>query len=576
MRDAVIALSDRPPSVVPVVAPEPDAGHQLLQHIVADLGGSAREIASTPALLGALFEWAAISAPRLLRLLPEHFISVLDAIERSGNGSPHQRALLAGLDVVTTTGVRLHTEGAPGSDIPAQQARVEWQPDGSFLFSTPVEGAYTWTWRGHHTAEPTTAVVSARLIGRGGVDEGVFEFIFQLRDAGGALIPGARVNTLPPRAGAVRDSSRIDCESVRLSPDALQCGEWAYLESDGQLQCALSLREREDRALAQSRLAGFYGANAAVAAARGGLTLVWEYTRRTCTADGALLADGDAVRAELVSAIAHTIAMTALSHAARERMSANPDSPTSAVLASMATAALTRTARQVLLTCRELAGTQGFYQVNHLAEWIESVDHLAGECDPRAVEVAAGRRMITWCAQRAVHDRLTAVDSDTVLQWWHRMLADREHTLLDDACYGDLSGTTATGDNGAAIAIARAVQDRMAPEALATAVQSMSDPAARAIAADVATVFALECIDRDSGWYCARARMTPDLAFTIKQGLVSRYARLAAYIPALLSAFTIPVEALDAPMAGDVLAWWHRHDAGGPEPIDVTESAGDR
>ena len=577
VRDAVIAVGDRPSSAAPVLTPEPDVGDQLLRHIVADLGGSAREIASTRALLGALFEWAAIFAPRLLRLLPEHFISVMGAIERSGNGSPEQRELLAGVDGVTSTGVRLRTEGAPGSDIPGQQARAEWQLDGSFLFSTLVEGAYTWMGRGHDTAEPTTAVVSARLIGRGGVDEGVFEFAFQLRDSGGALIPGARVSAMPLRAGALRESSRIDCAGVRLSPDALLSGECAHLEADGRLQCALSLREREDRAFAQSRVAGFCRASSsAVAAARGGLTLVWEYARRTCTADGVLLAEGDAVRAGLVSAIARTFAMTALSHAVRERMSANPNSPTTAVLASMATAALTRAAREVLLRCRELAGTEGFYRVNHLADWIESVDHLAAECDLRGMEIGAGHRMITWCAGRAVHDRLTAVDSDAVLQWWHRMLADREHTMLDDAWHGDLAGTTATGDDGAAIAISRAVQDRMASEALATVVQSMSDPATRAIAADVAMVFALECIDRDSGWYSARARMTPDLAITIKQGLVSRYATLAAYIPALLSAFAIPVAALDAPMAADVLAWWHQYEAGGSEPRDVTESEDDQ
>gem|GEM_PF-5804648 len=552
----MIGLGDRPSAAPNIHADKAFAGYPLLRRIVAELGGSSRAIASHPEMLAALFDWSAIHAPRLLPLLNGHFHLTLGVIERFGDRSQYQRRLRRALDSVAATGAWLHNEGPPGPVVTAQQIRAEWQSDGSFRLTTPVLGAYPWIASVGAEKEPKVVVVTARLIIRG-VDKGAFPVVLRLRRADGSLVAGVRVAMLPARGDGPVDDAMVELSGVRVSADALVRGEWAHLDTEGRFRCTVSPAERCDRVNAQVQAGRLSLASAAVAAARGGVALTWRYAGGLPTAGGAVSADRDAIRDELVSATARVCAMTTLVNAVRQRVAANPGSPAAMMLTLLATPVLSRVAQEILHECRELSTAQGMYAVNYLSTWIDVVDGaVIASSDNRLLEVTAGHRLARRHSGRIEHELLTAVDSHEVLPWWHRMLADREQTMLDDAQHGELVGVVATGPERAAISISRAVQDRLASESLAVAATSLTEPVARAIAGNLAAVFALDCIDRSSGWYSARGRMTPDLALTVRQTLASRYIMLAPHMSTLLAAFEIPLERLDAPMAGDYTAWW--------------------
>ncbi|WP_280384260.1 acyl-CoA dehydrogenase family protein [Nocardia wallacei] len=558
VRDAVTDLGDRPAPESTPYAEKASAGYELLGRIVADLGGSSRAIASHAEVSAALFDWSAILAPRLLPVLSGHLNLTVGAIERLGNGSAYQRQLLAELDSMDSMGVMLLTEGSAGSAVTEQQTRAEWHAEdgGYFVFTTAAAGAYKWMGNvGDHT--PRTVIVTARLI-VDGTDEGVFPFLVRLRDtADGALADGVRVVSLPERAGAPMDNAMTAFMGLRAPADALLCGDWARWDTDGRFRCDLSLPERSRRAIGQLQAGRVSLASAAVAAARAGLALTWSYASNRLTSGGVLMSDRDGVQFDLVSATAQVYAMTTLANAVRHRIAAAPASTASAMLAMLAKPVLSRSAREVLQTCRELATAQGLFRVNHLADWIDAAECvITAEGDNKRLQIATGGQLGSRRWSRADHERLAVRDADEVLPWWHRMLVDREQTMLDDAQEGELHGVVVTGPDRAAIEIAVAVSERLASEALATAADTVTDPIARAIVDDLAAVFALECVDRHAGWFAARGRMTPDLSITITNALARRHASLVPHLSMLVDAFAIPLEVLDAPIDGDPVPWW--------------------
>ncbi|WP_433204996.1 hypothetical protein ACQP1G_17155 [Nocardia sp. CA-107356] len=116
MRDVVVGLRDRPESRK-THAEDVRKGYDLLRNVVTELGGLSRKIAADYHKLCALFDWAAIAAPRLLPILSGHFNLTIGAIERLGNGSAYQQECLDELDAVRAVGVLLLSEIGSGTNV---------------------------------------------------------------------------------------------------------------------------------------------------------------------------------------------------------------------------------------------------------------------------------------------------------------------------------------------------------------------------------------------------------------------------------------------------------------------------
>ena len=144
---------------------------------------------------------------------------------------------------------------------------------------------------------------------------------------------------------------------------------------------------------------------------------------------------------------------------------------------------------------------------------------------------------------------LVGIPCGVVLPWWHRMLADRERTLLDAARSCEVNSADASDPSHAAIEAYRAVADRLGSELIAVAAESLVDPVARAIVDGLATVSALEALERCAGWYVAQGLMSQGLAGAVTQTLRSSYTALAPQMATVVAASTSA--GLEVPPGGD-------------------------
>ncbi|WP_225730997.1 MULTISPECIES: acyl-CoA dehydrogenase family protein [unclassified Nocardia] len=558
VRDAVVGLGDIPQSGL-TYAQEADKSLALLRRIIVELGGSACEIAADTQLRGALCDWAAIAAPRLLPVLTGHFDLAIGAILRLGNGSDYQQELLAELDTGAALGALLLTE-LGGTNGPDQQTLAEWDDAiGCFRLSTPSAAAAKFM--PNVATGPRTVVVTARTMIHG-QDEGVLPFLFRLRDENG-LAAGVHIAALPDKAWAPMDHAAIRFDNTVVSRDALLGGEWAQIDTDGNLDCELGKRQRFHRAIGALQSGRVDLANASVASARAGLAALSNYARQRLPAGGILMAERDAVQRALVSGLANIYAMSALGAEVRDRLADDDDPGRIGVWAMLTKPLLTTTAHSVLMTCRHRAAAQGALRTNYLVDWIGNLEGaLTAEGETEVLQVAAGRlpRQVALGSAHPALDisRLRVRDTPAEVPWWSQLLSNRESALALAAKENRFDGIGALGPDSGAVEMATATAERLAVDALTTAAHRSTDPAARALLTDLAAVYALERIEARARWYTANGQMTPATATEVDDELTRRRRALVDHIPELVAAFDIPY--LPAPiLSSDYLAAWQHY-----------------
>ncbi|MEW1736229.1 acyl-CoA dehydrogenase family protein [Nocardia beijingensis] len=548
VRDIIAALDDRP---VPGRSYTDTAhhGYELMAQIVAALGGSATDIASNFPLLCAIYDSAAIHAPRLLTVLHGFNLGIAPIL-RLGSGSDYQQSLLHALEDGTASGAFAGTELGHGTNLAGLQTEAIWQPQQRrFLLHTPNAAAIKWMPNIADPAVSKIGIVLARLFAAG-TDEGVWPFLVVLRDADGELTDGIELSALPPSVGGPEmDHAGFRFVEKPLPAESLLCGQLAHFDDEGRFHCALSRHQRFHAAIGTIDSGRALYAGAALASARAGWSITTRYARQRLTAGGVLLGDRDGIQRDLVSAAARITAATALSNLTRARFTTRdgrePD-PTAAPMAMLAKPLATYTARDVLTTCREIVGAQGLSSMNYFGDYITRVaGTVTAEGANSALLVAAGRSIELVAAGRAPRytdiSQLRVVDERAPLPWWNAMLREREEAIVAAAREGALTGGGVVGADTAATEVAIAVTDRLASDAVIAAATATDDPEAEAILRDLGAVFALERINAHAAWYAAHRQLPAKRAGEVQRQLTDRYAALAAHLhTTVLDAFGVP------------------------------------
>ncbi|WP_280308734.1 acyl-CoA dehydrogenase family protein [Nocardia abscessus] len=513
---------------------------------MAALGGSATDIAGNFPLLCAIYDHAAIHAPRLLTVL-HSFNLGLAPIMRLGTGADYQRACLRALEDGTASGAFAGTELGHGTNLLGVQTRAIWQPQQRrLLLHTPSPEAIKWMPNLADAAVSKIGIVLARLF-VAGADEGVWPFLVVLRDAHGQLTDGIELTALPPSVGGpAMDHAGFRFIEKPVPAQALLCGQLAHFDDNGRFRCTLSRNQRFHAAIGTIDSGRALYAGAALASARAGWSLTTRYARQRLTAGGVLLGDRDGIQRDLISAAARIIAATALTNLTRARFSATEPDPTAAPMAMLAKPLATYTARDVLTTCREDVGAQGISGMNYLGDYIERVTGMiTAEGANSALLVAAGRSVELAAAGRIPRymdiSQLRVLDEREPLPWWHAMLHEREEVIVAAAREGTLTGVSAIGADCAATEVAIAVTDRLAADAVIACATAANDPEAGTVLRDLGAVFALERLNTHADWFAAHRQLPAKRAGEIQRQLTTRYAALVPQLhTTLLDAFNVP------------------------------------
>ncbi|MDE1672635.1 acyl-CoA dehydrogenase family protein [Nocardia gipuzkoensis] len=557
-------------------------GYELMAQVVAALGGSATDIARNFPLLCAIYDSAAIHAPRLLTVL-HSFNLGLAPIVRLGTGAEYQRSCLRALEDGTASGAFAGTELGHGTNLLGVQTQAIWQPQQRrFLLHTPAPEAIKFMPNIADAAVSKIGIVLARLF-VAGADEGVWPFLVVLRDAQGQLTDGIELTALPPSVGGpAMDHAGFRFIEKPIPAQALLCGQLAHFDDAGRFRCALSRNQRFHTSIGTIDSGRALYAGAALASARAGWSITTRYARQRLTAGGVLLGDRDGIQRDLISSAARITAATALTSLTRARFTTGNDGqpdPTAAPMAMLAKPLATYTARDVLTTCRENVGAQGISGMNYLGDYIERVTGMiTAEGANSALLVAAGRSVELAAAGRLPRymdiSQLRVLDEREPLPWWNAMLHEREEAIVTAAREGALTGVSAIGADSAATEVAIAVTDRLAADAVIACATAANDSEAETVLRDLGAVFALERINTHSDWFAAHRQLPAKRASEIQRQLTTRYSALVPQLhTTLLDAFAVGrlPALIDQP---DYIAAWSEYLGWGAE--DFTDLAANR
>ncbi|WP_107661140.1 acyl-CoA dehydrogenase family protein [Nocardia suismassiliense] len=548
VRDVVVGLGDRPASGR-TYGEQTEVAPGLLRAVIAGLGRTAREIATDTWLRGALCDWAQVAAPRLLLVLTGHFDLAIGAILALGDGSDYQQQCLAELDTGAALGVLALTElgGTNGAD---QQTRATW--DGatrSFVLTTPTAQS-TKMMPNVAGRTPRIVVVTARLI-VDGRDEGVLPFLMRLRAADGAVADGVEIVRLPDKPGAPMDHAMIRFDGIRLPREALLGGDWARMNDDGQLHCALEPRRRFHAAISVLGNGRLDLATAATASARAAIAGLANYAQQR-RPGGKRMIERDAVQLDLVSTLPATYAATVLGRRVRQMRAESTGSAAEQSLWSMLLKPLlSEAAEQVLTVMRRRAAAQAAFRVNYIADWIDNLEAIiTAEGENQIMQVTAGKSQLDLTA-------LQLPDTPALLPWYLKLLIKREEAIavaLRGRRY-DAAGVV-LGRDGAAIKLATATAERLAATALLTEAAAATNPAARRLLESMAAAYALDRIEARGTWYNTHQLVSSQLAGALTSELIGHYRALFDGAPLLIEAFNTP-HLTGAPMfAADYIAAW--------------------
>ncbi|MBF6171070.1 acyl-CoA dehydrogenase family protein [Nocardia blacklockiae] len=524
VRAAVLALGDLPMSGL-TYAQEAELGPVMLRQVIAELGGSARDIDT-----GLLCEWAAIAAPNLLPVLSGHFDLALGALRSLGTGSDYQQRCLADLDTGAAVGLLMLTElgGTNGAN---QQTTATWDSTtGGFRLNTTDILAMKFMPNAADPAVSKIAVVTARLR-IGGRDEGVFAFLLRLRDAEGRLAPGVEAVALPDKTGAPMDHAMVVFRDCPLPAEALLAGDWARIDSGGHLDCDLPWGQRFSRTISVLGDGRLDLACAAVASARAALTGLVNYASQRQPSTMRMI-DRDPVQYELAAGLAAVYACSVLGRQLRQ-MRGKPG--WSGLYSMVAKPLLSETAYQVLVTCRRRCGAQGALRLNYIADWIANCDGIiTAEGENQIMQVTAGKTGFDLTDLRLP-------GTPAQLTPHIERLRTREHLIATGMHRSNFSAAGPIwGADNAAIELATATGERLAATALLIAADTVTNDTAAAMIRAAADAYALDRIWKRGGWYTANALSIGEQAHETQRALIDSLRTLADGTRELVAAFDIP------------------------------------
>ncbi|WP_405935490.1 acyl-CoA oxidase [Streptomyces sp. NBC_00726] len=538
---------------------------------------SAARPASDFRALAALHEWLAPVDPALATIAGIHYNLFLGSLLDHIADSPRD---LSDFLALRRTGTFLCTEVAHGNDAAAVETTASYDPvrDG-FVLHTPHCGAQKFMPNTGRPGGPKSGLVAARLLA-GGADRGVFLLLVPLTDATGPL-PGVRVRRLPARMGSPVDHSLTSFDRVFVGREALLTGPQGWIDGDGEFRSAIEGRRRRFLASIARVVTGRISMSAsAVGSARATLAVAVRYGghRHVSAGRGARL-PVLAYRTHhgpLAEAMATVFAMSLLHRRVLDRWEAartGPEAGREAAerLVDIAKGWITWQARAVIVESRERCGAQGLLENNGMAALVTGVEGaITAEGDNLAVHARAAAALLA--DRPPCEPPVPAGGGLTDLRFLVGLLGRAEELWFARA--GARAARTAPGDplgrwNAAAGPALRGVEAhacRQAAEAYAEAVEALPAGADRDRLGELARLFALGRVARDSGDLLAAGHLSTGQAEALTDHTERLIEAVAPHLPQLADSFAFPDELLaDWPIAGagyaeaydDPDAHWH-------------------
>ena len=537
---------------------------------------SVEEFVTATDRLVSLHEWLGMVDGSLTTLATIHYNLFLGSLLRL---DPRRTVDLTPFTRLRRYGTVLITELGYGNNAAELETTAVHQPESdTFVLHTPSAGAQKFMPNTGPAGGRKSGLVAARLIVRG-QDCGVFLFLVPLRDERGPL-PGIRIRPLSETPGSSVDHAITSFDHVVLERMALLAGDHADLTAEGAFRSAVGSRRRRFlRSIQRVTTGKLCLAAAALGGARAALTIAVRYAHRRHTfapasRTGVPLFAYRCNQTRLLGAAAHAYAATFLLREATRHCTGldDPESAGSEVLVAAAKGWITWQARDIAIECRERCGAQGLLSANRIVDLLTPIESTI---------TAEGDNLVIWT--KAAADMLTGRGYSPPLVPAARTgpPTDRAH-LLDLLVRHELSCLQQARDrlgrssDGAldrwnqavnpALDLVDAYATRRAAEAFLTAVDRVADDAMRGLLEQVFRLFALQRLAPHAGPLLADGHLTADTVRDLAPAVDRVAAALAPHAPALVEAFAIPDDILQAPIATDGYAAAYDDPAGPWQP----------
>ncbi|MEV0786540.1 acyl-CoA dehydrogenase [Streptomyces sp. NPDC050423] len=578
----------------PPPGPTPDErlalAHARLRALNNALDSGAR-LAADPRALAALHEWLAPMDTSLATVAGIHYNLFLGSLLDHDTGRTRD---LSDFLAMRRIGTFLCTEVAHGNDAAAVETTATYDRarDG-FVLHTPHLGAQKFMPNTSQAGGPKTGLVAARLL-VGGADRGVFLLLVPLTDSLRAL-PGVRIRRLPARMGSPVDHCLTSFDQVFVGREALLGGVQGQVGEDGVFRSGTAGRRRRFLAsIARVTTGRICMSASAVGGARTSLAIAVRYSGHRYVSGGRTLPPLAVIahrshHGPLAGAMATVFAMSLLHRRALDRWEAAvhgpaPEREAAGQLVDVAKGWITWQARSVIVECRERCGAQGLLENNGMTELVTGVEGaITAEGDNLAIHVKAASEMVISAVPEPL-DAGDAPDGPSAgglddLRHLGRLLAQveriqfaRSRARMARAPHGGPLKRWNAG-SGPALRGVEAHAYRQAADAYAEAVEGLPEGPARERLTELARLFALRWIERNSGDLLVAGHLTAGQVEGLTETTEQLVAAVAAHLPDLAASFGLPEELLaDWPIAGaryaeaydDPEASWHT--AGQPAP----------
>lgn len=383
--------------------------------------------------------------------------------------------------------------------------------------------------------------------------------------------------------GSPVDHCLTSFDQVFVGREALLGGEQGRVGDDGVFRSGTAGHRRRFLASIGRVTAGRICMSAsAVGSARATLAIAVRYSGHRYVSGGRALPPLAVIahrshHGPLAGAMATVFAMSLLHRRALDRWEAAahgpaPEREAAGRLVDIAKGWITWQARSVIVECRERCGAQGLLENNGMAELVTGVEGaITAEGDNMAIHAKAAAEMVISAMPEAMDTGAPAGGLED-LRYLGRLLAQveriqfgRSRARMARAPHGGPLKRWNAG-SGPALRGVEAHACRQAADAYADAVEGLPEGPARERLTDLARLFALRWVERNSGDLLVAGHLTADQVEGLTETIEQLVAAVAAHLPDLADSFALPEEVLaDWPIAGaryaeaydDPGASWH-------------------
>jgi acyl-CoA oxidase len=542
-----------------------------------------------PAAFLAAFETLASHDLSLLVKFGVQFGLFAGSIHQLGTAAHHE-TYLRPASTLALPGCFAMTETGHGSNVAELETTARYDPaDETFEINTPNHAARK-DYIGNAACHGRLATVFAQLE-VGAARHGVHAFLVPIRDGQGRALPGVGIEDCGDKLGLNGvDNGRLWFDHVRV-PRVNLLDRFAQVASDGTYTSPIASPAKRFFTMLGTLVGGRVSvALAALAAGKSALTIAVRYAERRrqfgpAGVEEIRLLDYRTHQKRLLPRLANTYALHfALRHLTRRYLE-DPEQDRREIegIAAGLKALVTWHATDTIQAAREACGGQGYLAVNRFAalkadtdvfttfegdntvllqllakgllskyqkqfgdmNFLDLLRYAAGQ----AQTVVAELNPLVTRNSAAEHLRDAEFQLDA-LRWREDHLLGTLARRLRQRLKNGLDSFTALVEcQDHTLSLARAHVERFVAERFRAALTEIEDPELAKALESLAQLHALDCIERDRGWFLEHGYIEAGKAKAIRKQVLALCAEIRPLALPLVDAFAIPDALLAAPIA---------------------------